>query len=54
MNAKEWDAAGTEFRDRVLKHLIDDDVRGIPPDTPFNDLPYWLKRHIAHHVRFIV
>jgi hypothetical protein len=48
MTEREWTNATSEFRERVFKSIPD--ALGIAPDAPWDALPYWLRRHIAHFV----
>lgn len=43
-----WLSAAREFREQVLRNLPD--AAGIDADTPWDELPYWVRRHVAHFV----
>lgn len=48
MTDREWKSAPIEFRETALGRLPD--AAGIDADTPWDELPYWLRRHIAHFI----
>lgn len=48
MTEREWTEQDTDFRARLLNSLPD--AEGIDPDTPWEQLPYWLRRFITYFV----